>query len=255
MKNIILILALVLLAFLGYLFFLKKDPLDKVASAAEMRGDYDSAISVYAKALLEATETKPLPDKNKPNVALGDAWLTELKEYIAWTSYAKPHGTPELNNLLAGIARCTSNVENHNFITEKEPVELVKDSLVKEWRGPFVHPEDNNENKHLPLVTRVLGDSLSLLRIRAMSGFIYHGKLLNLKTGKRTDFTLYPNSHVTLLIQPGNHFLICSSEVQFTEGLSGKSWASPENIIPLTGPARTSFYRITLKSRVSRENK
>ena len=88
-----------------------------------------------------------------------------------------------------------------------------------------------------------------------MNGFIYHGKLFNVKTGKRTDFTLYPNSTITLLVQPGDYFLICSSEVQFTEGLSGKTWRSPENIIPITGPATTSLYRVTLKSKVARANK
>lgn len=255
MKNIIIVLVIAVLAFMGYLFVLNKEPLDKVASEAEMRGDYDSAISVYARALLEVTEAKALPDKNKPNVSVGDEWLQEIKEYIAWVSYRKPHGNMEVHNLLEGIIRCTSSVANHNFITEKEPIDLVKDSLNKEWREPFVHSEDNNEDKHLALLSKVMDDSLSLFRIRAMNGFIYHGKLLNLKTGKRTDFTLYPNSTVTLLVQPGNYFLICSSEVQFTEGLSGKSWKSPENIIPITGPARTTLYRATLKSRVSRKKK
>ncbi len=255
MKNIIIILLIALLGLIAYLKFFKKEPYDKVASQAELQGDYDSASSVYIRTLLTSTEGIACPDKNKPNVLHGDEWLQEIKDYISWVTYSKPYNDMEVKSIIEGIIRCTSSVENHNFITEKKPVELIKDSLANEWIKSFVHADDNNEQKHLELLSRIMEDSLSLLRVRAMNGFTYNSKLFNLKTGKRTDFTLYPNSTVTLLVQPGKYFLICSSEVQFTKGLSGKTWRSPENIIPITAPDRTSRYRITLKSRVSRTKK
>jgi hypothetical protein len=255
MKKIIVILIIILIAVVAYLKFFKKQPYDEIASNAEKQGKFDVALTEYVKALFNATESLACPDKNKPNVNIGDEWIQEIKNYISWVSYSRPHGNGEINKIIEGIKRCTSSVTNHNFITEKEPVELVKDSLIKEWIPSFIHSDDNNEEKHLELISSVMRDSLSLFRIRAHTGYTYNAKLLNLKTGNRTDFTLYPNSNITLLIQPGNYFLICSSEKQFTEGLKVRSWYSPENVIPVIAPNRTSLYRVTLKSRVSRTHK
>ncbi len=255
MKKIIILSILALIVVATYILFLAKPSYDKIASKAEIEGNYALALQEYTGALLKITESIEAPYKHIPNVKVGELWLDDVRSYYAWTNFLKPHKTNEIYSIVEGIKRCTSHVANHNFVTSKKPKVLTKTTLFTEWKKSFVHETDDTETEHLILSKKAFDDTLSLLRIRAMNGFIYSGKLFNLRTAKRVDFTLYPNTSITLLAKPGIYFLICSSEVQFTEGLSGKTWQSPENIIHITIPDQPSLLQMTLKSRVSRTKK
>lgn len=254
MKKIIIVVIILLLACAIVLIkYLSRPSSFEIASKAELHGKYSVAMEHYIKAVLEVTEALPYPDKSKAVTITDDEWMGEVQKYFSWVTFSVPDNREEFNKAADGIKRCTLYVENENFITEKEPKELVKDSLMKEWIEPFVRKMGSNSEAHEKLISRALKDSVSILRIRAMTGYIYTVRLLDLKTGKRVDFMLYPNTSISLLVKPREYFLICSSEVQFTEGLSGKTWYSSENIIPFVGLDRTCLKQITLKTRVHRK--
>lgn len=253
MKKIIIVLVIFLIGAIALFKLLSQPSLFEIASEAELHGKYAVALENYIKAVLDVTEAITCPDKSKAITITEEEWIQEVERYLSWISYSVPYDSEEFNKAIEGINRCTLHVDNENFITEKKPKELIKESLAKEWISTFVRKDTKTIGRHEKLMSRAIADSVSFLRIRAMTGYIYNIKLIDLKTGKKTDVILYPNSNISLLVRPGEYFLICSSEVQFTEGLSGKTWRSPENIIPITTPNRTSLHIITLKTRVSRK--
>lgn len=253
MKKII-IIAVILLAGAIVLFKVmsRPSPLD-LGSKAEARGDYTEARAQYVQVVFDATESLPYPDKSKAITETEEQWKETVAQYLSWISYSGPMSDNRCGVALEGIKRCTSFVEDNNFITEKEPEELPLDSLRIEWYEAFARNEKGDEKEQESLIERAIQDTLSILQVRALNGYIYHAKLLDVRTGKRTDFILYPNSSIALLVKPRDYMLICSSEVQFTEGLKGKTWRSAEESIMIRPPDITSLKRITLKTRVARE--
>ncbi len=228
---------------------------EQIASEAELEGKYDIALKGYTNSLLSLTDLIKYPNKNIPNAKRGEEWIKSLNSYFSWIIYPVSHNNMEIYKSVEGIVRCTSFVENNNFITSKKPKVISKIDFIKEWKHAFVYEGDENIEQHNNLINQSLNSHISILRIRSMNGYTYFGKLFSLKTGKRVDFTLYPSSEISLLLIPGDYFLICSSEVNFTEGLKGRSWQSPENIIPIIIKEKNNtLYQITLKTSVSRKS-
>ena len=252
MKKVIIGIVIIAVCAVVLLKLLSRPSLFELASKAELQGDYTAALEKYIKALSNVTEGIVYPDKNNAASVTAEEWITKVEKYLSWTIYSQPVQNGEYDKALEGIRRCMPQVEVVNFITGQKPGPLPADSLEKEWREAFVRVDRDEDKTHAPLVSRAVSDTLSMLCIRAMTGYIYYAQLLDIKTGKRTEFTLYPSSNIYLLVKPRDYFLFCSSEVQFTEGLRTKSWRSPQNVIPVKGPERTSLYRISLKTQVHR---
>ncbi len=250
-KFIVVIIILLVCAVAAFKFLSKPSPLEE-ASEAELHGQHAVATAKYIQAVLDNTEAFIYPDKNKAVTPTESEWKLEVDKYLSRVAYSAPVINQKYDKGIQGILRCTSFVENENFITGKPPVFLSRDSLEKEWREAFVRERKSDAKGQVDLVTRAFKDTLSILCIRALNGYIYNSRLLDMKTGKRTDFILYPNSRIHLLVKPRDYLLICSSEVQFTEGLRGKTWRSPDNIISIHVPDKTSRRNITLKTRVHR---
>ncbi len=253
MKKIIFLIIVILIGAVVLIKLLSRPSQIEIASKAELQADYAAALENYVKVVLDLTDATPYPDKDKAITATEEEWIHEIEKYIGWITYSIPDTNKELSKAIDGIVRCTSYIENENYITEKKPTKFVRDSLTKEWRDAFFRKNSRFDQGHDKLISRSIEDSLSFLHIRAMTGYIYNAKFLDLKTGKRTDFLLYPHHTVLLLVRPGEYFLICLSEVQFTEGLSGKTWRSPENIIPISVSDTTSLRNITIRTKVSRK--
>lgn len=250
-KYIIIVVILLGVAFAFYKYF-SQPSFFEIASTAELQGKYDSALENYLNALSEITEVKNYPDKSKAVTQTNEEWLQEVRGYQAWMNMTEPAGKNEYGMTIEGIKRCLPFIDSVNFITDEKTKTLVQDSLEKEWVEAFVRLDRDEEKEHKKLIARIMADSMSIIRIAAMTGYIYHGTLLDIKTGKRIDFTLYPNSEISLLVKPRDYFLIVSSEVQFTEGLKGKTWYSSANVIPLKAPATTSLYSMILRTKVRR---
>ena len=231
---------------------LSRPTLLELAAKAEVKGDHTQAIAHFIQSVLENTEGLKYPDKSKAITETEAQWKEMVGEYLSLVCYNAPMLDKDFGIAIEGVKRCTSFVENFNFITEKDPRELPKDSLTKEWFLIFARNNKSDAKEQRQFIDRALKDTLSILQVRALNGYIYHLKLLDLRTGKRTDVILYPNSTVSLLVKPREYLLICMSEVQFTEGLSGKTWRSPEEIIPIIPPEQTSVQRLTIKTKVHR---
>ena len=252
MKKFIIIIVILIITGVAFFKFLSKPSFFEIASTAELQGKYDVASENYANRISEVTKAMIYPEKSNAAVQTNEEWIREVESYISWAAFSVPADNKELTMAVEGMKRCMAFIDNVNFITDEKRKILVVDSLAKEWQEAFIRINRDESKDHRKLISRVMADSMSILRISSMTGYIYHGKLLDLTTGKRVDFILYPNSAVSLLVRPGDYLLICSSEVQFTEGLSGKTWYSPQNVMPIKAPDRTSLYSMILRTRVHR---
>jgi hypothetical protein len=95
---------------------------------------------------------------------------------------------------------------------------------------------------------------MSLLRFKSIQNFLFTASLLDVQTGKRTDFILNPQSRTTLLIRPSaRYLLICQSEMVYADGggLEKMSWVSPQTVFVLNSPERGSIKEVILKTDVT----
>jgi hypothetical protein len=156
----------------------------------------------------------------------------------------------ELESVLSGIGRCTTDVENEIFFTNDSVVPANVDLYNVAWRGAFFPTNVTVAGNHQPLVERAIKTDVSLLRITSLRDFSYRGSLLNLGTLRQTKFFLYPESDVSLLVRPGGYLLIISGEVTFP---SGQIWRSPKNVMAIEAPDSATIRSFILKTRVRRE--
>lgn len=253
MKKGIIILGIVLLILAGIgINYFSRPSLLELASKAEAHGNYAEALDHFVSVACAKSESLPYPEKEKAVTTSETDWKKSVESYLSWIIYPVMQPSAEFGQAISGIVRCTSFVEKANFLTEKAPKPLVRDSLFEQWREPFFRERKNDFRELDDCINRAMKDTVSVLRIRAMNGYIYRVKLIDILTGKATDFVLYPNTSISLLIKPRRYFCICSSEVQFTEGLAGRTWHSPQNVIPIVGPSQTSLWQVTLRTRVTR---
>ncbi len=252
MKKVIIAAVILLVCAVALLKILSRPSALDLAQQAEVRGDYAGALSHFIQVILEETEALPYPEKDKAITETEQQWKTLVNEYVSWIAYSVPSMNSNFGIAVEGIKRCTSFVNNFNFITENKPKLLPRDSLAKEWFGIFARNAKSDRKVQEDFIDRALKDTLSILRVRALNGYIYHIDMLDVRTGKRTSVILYPNTTVSLLVKPRPYLMVVSSEVQFTEGLSGKTWRSPQEVIPIVTLEHTAVKRITLKTKVHR---
>lgn len=255
MKKAIIPFVFLIVVIVGAIYFYSQPSFLEKAQNAEKTGDYAVALKNYIAHIIKESEIMEYPQIDRHVTLSHDEWFAKVKEYLAWISLPTISTNKMLFNALRSAENCTSHVDKENLITAKKPLFLVRDSLEKVWRSTFLRGNSGNLNKHKKLITSAFADSISIINIRAMNGYIYKSTLLNLKTFKGTDFILYPNSTITILAQPGNYFLISSNEVQFTKGLSGTSRLSSKEIIPIIVPDQPEIQNLTIKTMVKRKEK
>ena len=245
------IIALVVLAAAGAaLFFASRRALPlEAAAAAEARRDFPGALACYIEAIHDLTKSVRLPQKSRARTLAPEAWKAKVGDYLAVVAHPPVRGNESMDAVVAGVYRCTTHVENQNFATVKPDSALTEQAFTMLWEEIFFPDDVTDHGSHGELIGRAMGSNISILRVSSLMGYTYSASLLDLSSYKRTDFTLYPESSVSLLVGPGRYFLICSSEVEFPDGTL---WRSAENIIPVLAPAFTSLKRMTVKSRVKR---
>lgn len=222
------------------------------AAKAEQHGKYLEAQQLYIQEILKLTEPMAYPQKEAAVTASEGEWKQVIERYMAWINFSVTDTRQEYTKALSGILRCSSFVEQENFVTLHQPKALDRDLLAKQWNEAFVRSRMVDLKEQQSLIDRALQDSMSVLRIRALNGYIYKLKLLDGLTGKRVDFILYPNNTIIFLVKPRNYYLICGSEVQYTDGLKGKTWNSSENVIALSIASQPTLQWLTLKTQVRR---
>lgn len=249
MKKASLIILIAVIVILVSFFLLRPKSPMKSASEAEIRGDWVQANSGYIEALFDITGAKKLPDKNRAKFLEPKAWHDNVRKYLDWITM-EPFGYPDgFANILEGIRRCSTHVENEHFFTNDSVIPLTMENLALSWDETFFPPNVLKKGDHTGLIEQAFEKKVSILKISSMRGYSYNGSLLSLTNYKRTDFFLYPESNVFLLTAPGKHLLICSGEVEFQDD---KIWRSPYNIIPLVMPDSSSQKSIILKTMVKR---
>ncbi|MBD3392897.1 MAG: hypothetical protein GF418_12395 [Chitinivibrionales bacterium] len=251
MKNLIITLTITLALVVAGIVLLKPKPVLKQARAAEAKGKYEGAIDLYVEALFEKTEGMKLPDRNRSKLVSQEDWYEEVRQYMAWIS-GPPSPPPEgVSDLIVAIGRCTTFVDKNHFITDDSVSAYEEDyALASDWNRAFFPSGVTVEGDHTPLMQQAGERDISILRITALTSYTYTGALLDLASWRRTDFMLYPEDEVSLLMRPGKYWLICSSEVEFPDG---RIWRSPKNVIEVTAPDSASLKTFVLKTRVHRE--
>jgi hypothetical protein len=249
----VLIIGVVLLVALGVYWQLKPEPPLEAAKKAEVVGDSREALDQYALALLESSQSMSLPDRNRAKVLEPGEWFAHIEDYYEWiTANETPAAAPaELREALAGIGRCTTEVQRQILLTKDTTATLSPKSYALAWRRAFFPANLTVEGNHAPLIERAVDDSLSLLRIESVRDFSYNLSLLDMTSLRRTDFFLYPESDVSVLLRPGRRYmLIGTSEVTFA---NGQYWRSPYNVLMIAAPPSPSLISLVAKTRVTRQ--
>lgn len=230
----------------------------KKGTEAESKALYETAMDNYVKALMQTDLAIKYPAKNNSYTKPEGEWMKDIEKYISWVIDKKPNNAPEYQKPLDGIKRCMLQIQSINFITEKPLKPLKNDTLVREWKSLFLRENEPFNERHKELIKNVVDYNISLLRLKTVQGFVYTLKVLDVETGKRTEFVQGPESRTTFFLRPGaQYFLICRSEVIYKEGggLEKMRWSSAETIIPFTAPLESSVKDIVLITDVARASK
>lgn len=228
--------------------FLRPESQMELAIRAEEQGDTTQACGHYVKALLEATPPFEYPDEGRAGILNRESYRKRVRQYVEWVVQS-PSGTNEKAfQALGPVVRCSSVVENEHLLIGDTLVHLDS-SLYIHWFTrafyPTVHDSSAVANQAIEGIT----NDLSILRIRSPRDFTYFGHLLDPNTYRRTEFTLFPESTIDLLVSPGRQALILQSEVTFQ---GGQVWRSPLNVLWIDFPEKPTGIGVALKTRVRR---
>lgn len=248
MKPVMAGMVLLAAVIFALVFFRQEDPVE-LAVEAEKQGDTTQACEYYTKALLQATPSFEYPGEGRAGVLNRESYRKRIKEYIRWTAES-PSGTNQTAfQAIAGIARCSTAVENQHLLIIDTIALLDSSSYLHRFRRAFystIHDSSAVETQ----AAEGMNNKLSILRIRSPRDFAYYGSLLDPNTYRRTEFTLFPESTIDLLVRPGGQALILQSEVTFQ---GGQVWRSPRNVLWIDVPEEPSGLGLALKTRVRRK--
>ena len=257
-KKILFVFLIVIIGCLIAFYTVRGSSFLKKGMDAESKALYETAMDNYIKALMQTDLAIKYPAKNSSYTKPEAEWMKEIEKYISWVIDKKPNNAPEYQKPLDAIKRCMLQIQSINFITEKPLKPLRNDTLVREWKSLFLRENELFNERHKALIKSIKDSNISLLRIKTIQGFVYTIKVLDVETGKRTEFVQGPESRTTLFLRPAaQYFLICRSEVIYKEGggLEKMRWASAETIIPFTAPLEGSIKDIVLITDVTRQSK
>jgi hypothetical protein len=252
MKQLIIFVVVAAVLAAGVVFYYSKNsPLNK-ASAAETAGQYDKAADYYYEALKKASKGMALVDKNRARILPTDKWTDEVKRYMSWITVS--YGDPSARSAGAIFLKLRSScarVEPTHFIAEDSVFAYTEEWMMAEdWDEAFFPQNATIVKNQGPLVRQAMNSNVSVLRIKSLTGYAFEGSLIDVSTWQRTDFTLAPEDEVSLLLRPNAEYvLVCKSHVQFPDG---KIWNSPQNIIDLSSPEKSSLRTFILSGQVRR---
>jgi hypothetical protein len=226
----------------------------KGAAGAESRGDYAAALTQYAGALCRAIPDRALPDVNRSRIFAPAAWKKTVAEYAAWLSgaTAAPAGDAGQDTLLEAVRRNAARLHADNFMSGDSVKKLAPEQYKPLWNSAFFAPGVTPDSGHCPLADSCFAGNLSFIRASALTSFTYEVSLIDTAAGRRTTFSVYPESSTLVLAPPGAHFLLCTSSFQPGPGMI---WRSTPSLIPVTVPSSPSLCSFTLGTHVVRGEK
>jgi len=224
----------------------------KTAAGAEGKGDYAAALAQYVDALYTAVPDRAVPDINRSRVFTQAVWKKTLDEYAAWLSGAVPPaaGDTRRDTLLDAVKRNAARVHADNFISGESRTKLSFEQYRALWNSAFFAPGVTPDSGLRPLAESCYEKNLSFVKVSALSSFSYEVSLVDTAAGRRTVFSVYPESGTFVLAPPGAHILICKSSFQPGPGMI---WRSAPTLIPVKVPSTPSLYSFTLETHVVRE--
>jgi len=254
MKNVVTAI-LVLAVIASGIFFamkLKVNEGAKTARTAENAGDYKEALSQYVNAYLKLIPGVPLPDINRSKTLPPASWKKEMAQYAVWSleKNSKPVNEAKKRQLLEGVLRNEVRVDTQNFLNTDSIKTCTPEKYLAVWnsaffaRGVAVNPDQ------APLVSDCFGKSISILIFSARTSYIYEISLVDTLTNRQTSFTVYPESSTSILVAPGNSYILfCTSTFQ---PAAGQIWRSNPSVIPLTVPPATSIMGYLIETSVKK---
>jgi hypothetical protein len=226
-------------------------PRDQLSGArlAENQGNYAQAMESYVSALLQTVPTTPVPDKNQSRTQPEEKYRAAVLAYLTSVDSAAGPGDTGVGVMLAGMARCSSQVARINIATPAS-AEPLKPEVFKElWRSAFF-PQGwpPMPQTHDALIARACQAGLSFVSMTARAGFAYDGVMLSLATGRAAAFHVFAENATLLLARPGENLLVLKAKANFTSGMNSKTWDSPYGAIRVNVPAKPSIVKVTLNT-------
>jgi len=257
MKRGIAVLAVLPVIAIGIFFALRLRVAADIttAAAAETKGDYEAALAQYVDALEKTIPSLVVPEVNHSKVVAPAAWKKEMEEYVAWLAVAPQASSvvadaAKRRGLLEAVHRNAARVHADNFTGSDAHKKLSTEQYAALWNSAFFAAGIKADSSHLPLAASCYSRHLSFLRISALTSFVYEVSLIDTALGRRTLFSVYPESGTFILAPPGAHILLCKSSYQPGPGMI---WRSTPTVIPITVPESPSLFSFTLESHVVRE--
>lgn len=236
----------------GSYFFLsnKAVPDLKKANVAEVTGNFQEALSLYAGALLEITPSMDLPDVNNSKFMSPAVWKKTVEKYVAWISIPSQKSRDDIDSILKNIEMCSLHTDQENRMIGFVAKGLSVDQYISEWNNAFFATASLINPEHRPLAEGNHVRNISIVKFSSVSSYTYELNLVNLTSGKRTSFVLFPESSVFLLAVPGKHLLVGRSSVKFS---SGEMWRSHYTASSLVIPDEASLVCADLRTSVPRK--
>lgn len=246
-----LIAAVVLVAAVLVYWLTRPEPPLETARKAEAAGRMAEAVDGYAQALLQLSESRELPDKNRAKILQPEDWYREVEDYLRWVAADEPAGGEPAgwDEAMAGIRRCTTAVQRQILRTWDSTVVPSAQAYAASWHRAFFPANLTVEGNHAPLAEGAIDANVSILRIGSVRDFSYRFRLLDIAARRSTEFFLYPESEVSVLLRPGRHLLLGTSEVTFP---NDQYWRSPMNVIAIEAPDTAALLSFVAKTRVHR---
>jgi hypothetical protein len=219
------------------------------ARLAENQGNYAQAMESYASALLQTVPTTPVPDKNQSRTQPEEKYRAAVVAYLTSVDSAAGPADTGVGVILAGVARCSSQVARINIATPASAEPLKPEAFKELWRSAFF-PQGwpPMPQTHDALVERAYQAGLSFVSMTARAGFAYDGVMLSLATGRAATFHVFAENATLLLARPGENLLVLKAKANFTSGMNSKTWDSPYGAIRVGVPGKSSIVKFTLNT-------
>jgi hypothetical protein len=252
MKKIIfpaILLAVVCTAgyFLG--FFKPADSI-KDAARAEASGNFSRALSIYLKEMVSHSDLRQPPPKAMAVTASADVWIKELDKYLVWLTDTMSSGSDFLRNITESIDRCRKQVSSMVSATDCSGKMAIRDDYVKNWNAVFYPDGKTPPESQAAEIDKAVNYGVSILNISGNSNYRYEGSVVNLKSGKRIEFTVFNEGCASMIIPPGSYYLIITAKATFT---GGKEWISPVSALSFSAPDSASLLSMKLRTDISRQ--
>lgn len=253
MKNIIVSLLVIACIFGTVLFIASKkssEPLNN-ARKLENSGNFSQALPLYLLSLSQLADARPVPSKTKAVATAAETWKKELDNYLSWLLNAKGARSDNFQTVIEAISRCTKQADHQISIFDMSIKKASLQEYQRLWKNIFFPEGMELPENQLLLIQKAIDNGISIISLSGNTSYRYEGGVVNCVTGKRTDFQVYNDGQSSLLLTPGNYYILITAKAVFP---SGKVWVSPQDVLTLTVSDSTSLISAKLKTEVKRRS-